>query len=1147
MDELLQIRKDSQGDDHWETIDLKMRISEIKTVQPQGQNAVKRFNDSNKLNQKAFALMNAGQFHEAKPLLEECLNIRIELFGKDHPRVAKIYNNLGTSLLNLNKTNSAKKMLTLARDINVKHLSEMHPETATACHNLAACLDRLEEYATAEENYRRALKIRHWVLPSSHVQIASTCEGLALVLSKQQKFADAENLHEKAIKIHNSNFLKNIPALGDSHLKYGGTLIYQGKNEQAEEQLRKALKYHQQVFPDNHPIIARTYNDLATSLQHQARYAEAEPYYYKAYLARRELPPYARAELAITLINLAENLRIQGNTKKGLQKALESIPIFESTLGKAHSKTIEAYSRVAAQYISLGNFAEAQKWLGKADEFTKNSNLLHLNVDILTAQGMLHFHKSGETDGYQQALAYFTKAREMCVRHYGESHMKTALAYFNEAGTLLLMGDSKAALPKHRTALDRALRSCGENHLVTIGCLDNLATNLYCEGKLAEAETMIRKAVDGFEQVRIRGSTRGMERSIFDGNKRPHTLLACLLAKQGKFTEAWEVLEKGLGRGLWDEFHFRNVARIPEHERNKGQELVTQLEKVEQRLQLLQTNAAENQKPINDLKKQKQKLEFDLSQFHQFILDKHGALAGKVYSLQEIRTKIPPNTALLAWVEIPTIHNTPGEHWACILRRKGVPVWVRLSGESDPAQWSKRDERLRSELTDALLKNVNSSDNKWNEKAKELYQHRVEPWLKHLDATKELPEVGHLVVLPSPLIDDFPIDILLKSGDGLKRTLSVSYATSGTTFAWLQNNPVRTLESSTVQMLALGNPAYKNKQNEREGTAFSLEILSGVLSKSNIHKLEGDKASAAELRNLAAQDRLNQFDIVHIAAHAKAQNEIPLMSELYLSDVNVDDTSVQAQKILSGETIQTKELTAKEILRTWKLKSNLITLEACETGRGPYALGEGYLGFSQSLLLAGSQSVLLSMWEVEDLSTSLLMTRFYQNLLGETPGLEQPLPKAVALAEAKNWLRNLTSEKIDQYLNDNPSIPRDLNGNKTSKNKAEYPYKHPYYWAAFRLVGDPGDVSVPVPDLSKQDIVVKTTKTPNQTTNTNYPPSQDDKSTSSPKNDPNSDKPFTDNDQPSSGLFIVICVLVGLCVLLGVGYVLLKRFYPKPI
>jgi CHAT domain-containing protein len=198
------------------------------------------------------------------------------------------------------------------------------------------------------------------------------------------------------------------------------------------------------------------------------------------------------------------------------------------------------------------------------------------------------------------------------------------------------------------------------------------------------------------------------------------------------------------------------------------------------------------------------------------------------------------------------------------------------------------------------------------------------------------------------------------------------------------------------------------------------------------------------VQDLARSGKLKGFRFLHFAAHGRDDPRSAYRTALVLSP-DPDRSADPAAFEFDGE------LTAEQIARTWELDADLVVLSACETGLGRYSRSEGYQGFAQALFVKGARSVVLSLWKVDDKATALLMTRFYQNLLGKRPGLSQPMPKAEALDEAKRWLRGLTEGEVGPAL---MALPRGEVG-PLSRPSGLRPFEHPYYWAGFVLIGNP--------------------------------------------------------------------------------------------
>ena len=108
-------------------------------------------------------------------------------------------------------------------------------------------------------------------------------------------------------------------------------------------------------------------------------------------------------------------------------------------------------------------------------------------------------------------------------------------------------------------------------------------------------------------------------------------------------------------------------------------------------------------------------------------------------------------------------------------------------------------------------------------------------------------------------------------------------------------------------------------------------------------------------------------------------------------------------------------LEARELLRL-DLRASLAVLSACDTGRGRVAAGEGVVGFSWALFVAGVPTVVVSQWKVDSASTSELMVEFHRR-------------RRAGLSDAR------AMQAAVRALRDNPA------------------YRHPFFWAPFIVVG----------------------------------------------------------------------------------------------
>ena len=132
------------------------------------------------------------------------------------------------------------------------------------------------------------------------------------------------------------------------------------------------------------------------------------------------------------------------------------------------------------------------------------------------------------------------------------------------------------------------------------------------------------------------------------------------------------------------------------------------------------------------------------------------------------------------------------------------------------------------------------------------------------------------------------------------------------------------------------------------------------------------------------------------------------------------------------------------------MPTDLVSLSACESGKGRIYQTEGIFGLTRAFMYAGAPRVICSLWKVDDAATQALMVKFYE-LWNPEEGSGQSA--ATALRQAQAYVR--TYEPPTRGSDPRPRGPLVPSGIPAREDREKRPWAHPYYWAGWVLWGLP--------------------------------------------------------------------------------------------
>ena len=922
--------------------------------------------EARNLYQGALKLRDAGKYDEAIPLFERALEIRERIFGPDHRDVADVLNSLAILYYYKGDYVRAEPLCQRALIIREKALGPWHPNVADSLRDLAfICVDK-GDYARAELLCQRALTIKERELGSEHPGLASYIHNLALFCQTQRNYVKAEPLYMRALAIR-----EKMPG-------------------------------------PEHPDVAQTLNNLANIYRDKGDYAKAEPLYERALSIRKKALGLEHPDVAQSLNNLAVLYWYEGDYAKAEPLYQRALVIKEKRFGPEHISLATSLNGLAVLYFNKGAYAKAE---------------------------MLH----------RRALAIREKA-------LGPKHPEVAISFNNLALVYAKNADYAKAEPLFQRALGIREKSLGPDHPDAADSLNNLAMLNAAKGDIAQAIA--------FQSRANNISERDLALNLAIGSERQKLVYLAIFLRQTNFTLslhsqiapddpqalnlAFTTLLRRKGRGL--DVMANTVSILRRRATPEDQALLDQLAGARSRFAALTLRESDAAKPetyltrLKPLEEEVEKLEAELSSRS----IEFRAQAQPV-TLAAVEATLPAGSALVEFSvftpqELLTGKSKPPRYVAYVLAAQGELRWVDLGDV---------------EIIDRAV-------NAWRKALRDPSRTDVERFARAVDEKIMRPvrsllgETRHLLIAPDGLLNLIPFAALV---DEHKRYLvkryAISYLTSGRDLLRLQ-----TSEPRQSAPLIVANPIFGRVEtifmrgSQGFGNSQASDQVWGQIDPAEVffQSLPGTEPEALAIKALlpeaslllraqATETALKQSrapHILHIATHGFFLNDqgsttvetlgVPgddsMRNSLRLSKwaAKIKNPLLRSGLALAGVNERhggndDGVLTALEVasLDLWGTK--LVVLSGCDTGIGEVKNGEGVYGLRRALMLAGSETQVLSLWPVLDGEMRNLMTGYYRRLLkGEGRG--------EALRQIQ--LGMLKHTKL----------------------------RHPYYWASFIQAGE---------------------------------------------------------------------------------------------
>lgn len=849
--------------------------------------------------------------------------------------------------------------------IKEKAFGPEHIDVANASSDLAKLYQAQGDYARAETTYLRTLKIREKLLGTEHPLVAATLNNLGSLYTLKSDYARAEGYYQRALAIR-----EKILGTSDSRVATSLSnlaMLYEMKGDypRSESMYQRAIAIYQKALGPEHLFVGIALNNLAELYKAMGDNVRAEPLLLRALEIREKALGPEHPDVAESLSNLAQLYMVKKETARAEPLYLRALAILEKTLGPEHPKVGIVLSNLALLCDVKGDYPRAEALYGRALAIGEKALGPEHPEVATTLNNFADLYR--EKRDYARAEPMYLRALAIKEKVLGPEHPLVADTLHNLAALHTEMGDIAQAVRLLTRRDDIRERSLAL--LFTIGSEDQKRRYL----QKVSSET------DGTVSLHVRYAPSDTQAA--------HLALTTVLRRKGRVLDAMAGSFGALRRRLSPQ----------------DRQVLEQLASVYSQYATLADKGLGSAAPA-ERRAAAAQLRADIEQLEALASSRSAEFRAQTQpvTLERVQEALPAGAALVELTLFRPLDvkaKTEAERYgrahyvAYVLRREGSPTWADL-GEVDIID--REVTKLRRALNDQQLTDLLTL----KQVARTLDEKLMLPVRRMLGPTRRvfLSPDGALNLLPfGALVDE--------RGKYLIEDYSFTYLTSGRDLLRLQ-----VAEGGVRAPVAVADPAFDSAETNDDAPAHPEDSTrgrraAGLRDDTPLPPLPATRAEVEEIKTLlpetrvllgaeateAALKQVSRPRILHVATHGfflesepDATNvENPLLrSGLFLAGANRRQSGAGEDGVLTA-----LEVTGMDLWGT-----RLVVLSACDTGVGDVSHGEGVYGLRRALVLAGVESQVLTLWQVQDKRARDLMIDFYkrlQNGEGRTEALRQ--------------------------------------------------------------------------------------------------------------------------------------------------------------